>query len=82
MNELFTEIAQKVATRNGGYTRVIKLGQRFGDGAEVAIIELVDYTAEDRKEKTEKKTAVKAEKKPAKAKKEPKKKKEDTTASA
>jgi large subunit ribosomal protein L17 len=80
VNELFTEIAQKVAARNGGYTRVIKLGQRFGDGAEVAIIELVDYTAEDRKEKSEKKTAEKAEKKPAKAKKEPKKKKEDASA--
>ena len=40
---LFNEIAGKVATRPGGYTRVVKLGQRQGDGAEVAILELVDY---------------------------------------
>jgi len=40
---LFGEIAEKVASRNGGYTRIIKLGNRFGDNAEVALIELVDY---------------------------------------
>ncbi len=40
---LFNEIAPKVATRPGGYTRVIKLGQRLGDGAQVALIELVDF---------------------------------------
>ncbi|RYU93957.1 50S ribosomal protein L17 [Emticicia agri] len=40
---LFGEIAEKVASRNGGYTRIIKLGSRFGDNAEVALIELVDY---------------------------------------
>ncbi len=43
LKELFTEIATKVADRPGGYTRVIKLGQRWGDGGEVAIVELVDY---------------------------------------
>jgi len=40
---LFGEIAEKVANRNGGYTRIIKMGTRFGDNAEVALIELVDY---------------------------------------
>lgn len=40
---LFNEIAPKVATRPGGYTRVIKLGQRLGDGAQVAMLELVDF---------------------------------------
>lgn len=40
---LFGEIAEKVASRNGGYTRIIKLGNRQGDNAEVALIELVDY---------------------------------------
>ncbi len=40
---LFGEIAPKVQERAGGYTRVIKLGQRHGDGGEVAIIELVDF---------------------------------------
>src|SRR6185369_12874488 len=43
IKELFTEIAVIVAKRPGGYTRVVKLGQRHGDGAEVAILELVDY---------------------------------------
>jgi len=40
---LFGEIAEKVASRNGGYTRIIKLGSRYGDNAELALIELVDY---------------------------------------
>jgi len=43
VTELFNEIAPKFATRNGGYTRVVKLGRRQGDGAELAIIELVGY---------------------------------------
>ncbi len=40
---LFDEIAPKFATRNGGYTRVLKLGRRQGDGAEISILELVGY---------------------------------------
>ena len=43
VTELFREVSSKVADRPGGYTRVIKLGTRSGDNAEMAMIELVDY---------------------------------------
>lgn len=43
VKELFTVIAPKVASRPGGYTRIIKLGKRIGDNAELAMIELVDF---------------------------------------
>lgn len=41
--ELFSEVAERVGDRPGGYTRVVKLGQRSGDGAEMAVLELVDF---------------------------------------
>lgn len=68
VKELFSEIIGKIGQRPGGYTRVIKLGTRRGDAAEMAIIELVDYNdvinakAEEHKEKKEAKARAKKEK--------------------
>ncbi|MCL2765519.1 MAG: 50S ribosomal protein L17 [Treponema sp.] len=50
--KLFTNIAPRMKDRNGGYTRIIKLGERKGDAAELVILELVDYkldTGDDKK---------------------------------
>lgn len=43
VKELFGPVAEKIATRPGGYTRIIKLGNRQGDNADIALIELVDF---------------------------------------
>jgi large subunit ribosomal protein L17 len=43
VSELFREISQKVAERPGGYTRILKTGNRLGDNADMCIVELVDY---------------------------------------
>jgi large subunit ribosomal protein L17 len=43
VKELFDNIADKIANRPGGYTRIIKLGMRQGDGAEICMMELVDF---------------------------------------
>jgi len=43
VTELFSDVAAKIADRPGGYTRIIRIGNRYGDNAEMCIIELVDY---------------------------------------
>ena len=59
VKELFADIIPKIGERAGGYTRVVKLGYRMGDAAQMAILELVDYNevvtarAEQQKEKRE-----------------------------
>lgn len=69
VKELFAEIIPKIGERPGGYTRVVKLGNRNGDAAAMAILELVDYNdvankkAEEHKAKRELKAKDKADKK-------------------
>lgn len=65
LNKLFTEIGPRMKDRNGGYTRILKLGFRQGDAADTVIFELVDYKLLDssvEEEKAAKKSAKKAEK--------------------
>ena len=59
VKELFEVISAKIAGRPGGYTRIIKLGTRTGDNAEMAMIELVDFNEVYGKDKAEKKEGAK-----------------------
>lgn len=75
IKELFGDIATKIADRPGGYTRILKTGFRLGDGADMCIIELVDYNENmlkpkaakkaTRTRRSSKKAAAKAEEAPA-----------------
>ena len=57
VTELFREVAQKIAERNGGYTRILKTGNRLGDNAKMCFIELVDYNENMLNDKPAKKGA-------------------------
>ncbi len=58
VSQLFREVATKIMDRKGGYTRILKIGNRLGDNAEMCIIELVDYN-ENMATKTAKPTKTK-----------------------
>lgn len=65
VTELFREVAQKIAERNGGYTRILKTGNRLGDNAKMCFIELVDYNENMLKEKPGKKKTRRSRRKSA-----------------
>jgi large subunit ribosomal protein L17 len=57
--KLFKDIAPRFAQRPGGYTRILKLGQRYGDSSEMAILELVERKDRERKRKKKEAQAAK-----------------------
>ena len=70
VTELFTQVAEKIAQRPGGYTRILRPGYRLGDAAEMCIIELVDYNEnmlQEAKKQTKKTTRRSSKKAAAKA---------------
>jgi large subunit ribosomal protein L17 len=73
VKELFDVVADKIADRPGGYTRIIKLENRLGDNAEICMMELVDFNTLMQKDASTKKTTRRSRRKSTK-------KSEDTTA--
>ena len=62
IKELFSTVSEKVGNRPGGYTRIIKLGTRQGDAAQICFIELVDFDPEMAKTETKKKSTRRSRK--------------------
>jgi len=82
VHKLFAELGPRFKERQGGYTRILRLGHRLGDGASMAIVEYLGYEPKPKKHKGEKGEAIEAKpEKKAEAKKE-KAKKEKTKAEA
>jgi large subunit ribosomal protein L17 len=75
--KLFTDIAPRFKERNGGYTRILRIGARKHDNADMVIIELVDRKEDEKKAEKDQRKAEKAEKKAEKAEKAEKSEKTD-----
>ena len=71
VNELFNNVSEKIADRPGGYTRIIKMGNRLGDNAEMCVIELVDYNLLLLGEEKDKKTKSRRRRRRRKASQKP-----------
>ncbi|MDR1177342.1 MAG: 50S ribosomal protein L17 [Spirochaetaceae bacterium] len=80
--KLFTDIGPRMKERAGGYTRIIKLGERYGDAAEMVLLELVDYKLDTGDKPDKKAQGKKAGDKKAVAKESAGKGKEDAGAGA
>ena len=61
VTKVFTEYASLYADRNGGYTQIFKMGPRRGDGAEIAVIKMVDYVKEQPEDDKKSKKAAEAD---------------------
>jgi large subunit ribosomal protein L17 len=76
VRKLFSELGPRFQSRKGGYTRVLKLGNRLGDGAAMALVEYLGYAPQVKSKGKEEKKEAKKEKKQEKEKKEKKENKE------
>ena len=82
LNKLFATLGPRFASRAGGYTRLVRVGRRAGDNAEMAVIELVERTPAAEPEKADEKKKGKSEKKGEKAQAEAKPEKKSRKAAA
>jgi large subunit ribosomal protein L17 len=82
VNKLFKSLIYRYAERKGGYTRILKLGRRVGDGAEMVFLELMDRPVEEKAPETKADKKEKAESHPPEAQAGKKKKKKDVAATA
>jgi large subunit ribosomal protein L17 len=82
VNKLFKTLIYRYAERKGGYTRILKLGHRMGDGAEMVFLELVDRPTEEKPSETKVEKKGKSEPSPSESKGEKRKKQKEAVAAS